>query len=116
MEGQYHFKKVGNFRFDPSLVRGWYLVEDEVYGGGDSNMKMKKLIVLYDGYQLPFEDDEGDNLAKWLDNTLMKNSIKKSTESPETEDVTNTPLSDTSSVSSPTHISGNSEREKKRWT
>jgi len=72
----YNFKKIGNFRLDPSLVKGWFPLEEDIFEDDDD--VVKKLVILYDCYQLPFDDADG-KLEKWLDDTLMKNRLEKTT-------------------------------------
>ena len=74
----YNFKKVGDWRFDPALVKGWFLEDKDLFEDDDEDTELvRQLTVLYDCYQLTFDDEDG-KLEDWLDNALMKNFVKRS--------------------------------------
>ena len=67
----YNFKKVGDWRFDPALVKAWFLEDKDLFeidedDESEDSDTVRQLTVLYDCYQLNFDDEDG-KLENWLD-------------------------------------------------
>jgi hypothetical protein len=68
----YKFQKIGDFRGDISLIKGWYPMEESLFVDSDP---LLKCCILYDCYQLYFEDLKSEILL-WLDQNLLDKKVQ----------------------------------------
>lgn len=56
---------VGDFTFDPSMVKGWYVQRERLGILTEEPETVEQLVVLYDCFQIPFLDEDY-TIRNWL--------------------------------------------------
>ena len=66
------FVTVGDFNFDPSLVKGWYIQSERLGILTEEPETVEQLVVLYDCFQIPFPDED-HAIRDWLKDNKKPN-------------------------------------------